>query len=145
MFDAVVKDSDTVADSGGALRGLMGPYFELLSRSGSSEDAAAMFRAAQLMQRPGVAQTQAILARQMSEGNDEASALFRLAVARARDIVRADAEVARLTALATPSANETAALDAGHAEPRYAARRTDQDQCPARRFSALQGAVAIDG
>ena len=110
LFDAVVKDSGNVADSSGALRGLLGPYFDLLSRGGSADDAAAMFRAAQIMQRPGVAQTQAILARQMSEGNDEASALFRLAVTRARDIVRADAEIVRLTALAAPSANEKSAL-----------------------------------
>ena len=110
LFDAVVRDSNAVADSGGALRGLLGPYFELLSRGGSGDDAAAMFRAAQIMQRPGVAQTQAILARQMSEGNDEASALFRLAVTRAREIVRAEAEVTRLTALAAPTAGERAAL-----------------------------------
>ncbi|MCY7398962.1 MAG: CHAT domain-containing protein [Sphingomonas bacterium] len=110
MFDAVVKDSGAVADSSGALRGLLGPYFELLARGGSGDDAAAMFRAAQIMQRPGVAQTQAILARQMSEGNDEASALFRLAVTRAREILRADAEVTRLTTIAAPTERERAAL-----------------------------------
>ena len=110
LFDAVVKDSAAVADSSGALRGLLGPYFDLLSRGGSADDAAAMFRAAQLMQRPGVAQTQAILARQMSEGNDEASALFRLAVTRAREIVRAEAEVTRLTAFQAPSESEKSAL-----------------------------------
>ena len=46
--------------------------------------AALMFRAAQALARPGVAQTQAVLARQLSEGDGEASALFRLAVARTR-------------------------------------------------------------
>ena len=58
-----------------------------------------MFRASQLLQRPGVAQTQAILARQYSAGNDEGSALFRLAIARTREIVRQEAEIKRLEAL----------------------------------------------
>ena len=142
MFDAVVKDSGAVADSSGALRGLLGPYFDLLSRGGSADDAAAMFRAAQIMQRPGVAQTQAILARQMSEGNDEASALFRLAVTRAREIVRADAEVARLTALVGAERDRESGAGARHRQPRLAARRTDADQRAACRLSALQGAGA---
>ena len=74
---------------------MLAPYFALLARDGSAEAAAEMFRAAQVLQRPGVAQTQAVLARQMSEGNDEAADLFRLAVARTRDIARTEAEIAR--------------------------------------------------
>ena len=46
----------------------------------------------------------------MSEGNDEASALFRLAVTRAREIVRAEGEVARLRAIAAPSEADKSAL-----------------------------------
>ena len=112
LFDSVVADSAKVPDSGGALRGLLGPYFELLAKAGGADEAAAMFRASQIMQRPGVAQTQAILARQLSEGNGEASALFRLAVARARDVVRADAEVTRLAAIAELTVVQKTALDA---------------------------------
>ena len=99
LFDEVVAGGATIADSGTALRNLLGPYFDLLARDGSSEAAAAMFRASQLLQRPGVAQTQAILARQYSAGNDEGSALFRLALARTREIVRQDADIKRLEAL----------------------------------------------
>jgi len=62
-----------------------------------------------LLQRPGVAQTQAILARQYSAGNDEGSALFRLALARTREIVRQDADVKRLEAL--PERQEAEATD----------------------------------
>ena len=108
LFDQVVNEGANVADSSTALRNLLGPYFDLLAQEGSAEAAAAMFRAAQLLQRPGVAQTQAILARQYSAGNDQGSALFRLAIARTREIVRQDAEIKRLEALAerTPAQNE---------------------------------------
>jgi len=143
LFDKLVSDSATVPDSGGALRGLLGPYFELLARGGTAEDAAAMFRAAQIMQRPGVAQTQAILARQLSEGNDEASALFRLAVSRARDIVRADAEISRLSAIAAPTPANKTALD--EATDNRDALRAQQTQLTAKladypRYKALSPA-----
>ncbi len=44
-----------------------------------------------------------MLARELSEGNDEASALFRLAVTRTREIARTSAEIQRLEALPTPT------------------------------------------
>ena len=112
LFDRVVKDSSHIDDSGTALRGLLAPYFDILARDGSADAAAAMFRASQVLQRPGVAQTQAILARQLSAGNDEASATFRLAVSRTREIVRTEAEASRLGALAKPTTSETTALNA---------------------------------
>src|SRR4030095_11172054 len=93
----------------------LGPYFDLLARDGSANAAAAMFRASQLLQRPGVAQTQAILARQYSAGNDEGSALFRLAVARTREIVRQDAELKRLEALSERTAAQDQAIVTGKA------------------------------
>jgi CHAT domain-containing protein len=75
-----------VADSAGrplpSLRGLMSPYFGLLledTGAGGANGAAAadMFAASQLLQRPGLAQTQAVLARELSGGDDEAAQLFR--------------------------------------------------------------------
>src|SRR4029453_1069229 len=60
-FDEVVASGTAMADSATALRNLLGPYFHLLARDGTAEGAAAMFRAAQLLQRPRVAQTHAIL------------------------------------------------------------------------------------
>ena len=112
LFDEVVKQSANVADSGSALRGLLAPYFQLLAADGSTAAANAMFQAAQVLQRPGVAQTQAILARQLSAGNDEASSLFRLAVSRTREIVRTEAEVNRLAAIASPTSSQLASLEA---------------------------------
>lgn len=118
LFRQVVHDSADIADSGATLRDLLGPYFALLAadsgpataavmlspdRFGGARSTADMFEAAQVLQRPGVAQTQAVLARELSEGNDDAAAMFRLSVARSRDIARTDAEVARLAALTDPT------------------------------------------
>jgi CHAT domain-containing protein len=115
LFDSIVAGAGSSTDSATALQGTMGPYFELLARDGSAESAAAMFRAAQILQRPGVAQTQAILARQYSAGSDEGSALFRLAVARTREILREEGEIRRLEMLETRTAAQEAALTAGKA------------------------------
>jgi len=113
LFDEVIVQGTSVADSSAVLRNLLGPYFDLLASDGSSEAAAAMFRASQLLQRPGVAQTQAILARQYSAGNDQGSALFRLAITRTREIVRQEAEIKRLEALAEPTPAQLSAIAAG--------------------------------
>jgi CHAT domain-containing protein len=130
LFDEVIAGGTVIADSGTALRNLLGPYFDLLAADGGAEAAAAMFRAAQLLQRPGVAQTQAILARQYASGNDEGSALFRLAVARTREIVRQDAEIKRLEALAERTPSQEQAQVAGKTS--LDALRTDQVRLQAR-------------
>lgn len=80
--DALAIYRDIVAKAEGrpapALRGLLSPYFNLLLGSGQGQPAAAdIFAASQLLQRPGLAQTQAVLARELSGGSDEASQLFR--------------------------------------------------------------------
>ncbi len=112
LFAAVVDESAAIPDSGTTLRDLLAPYFGMLSGDGGDPAArtAAAFAAAQVLERPGVAQTQAILARQLAEGNDAAAALFRLSLARSRDIVRAEGEAARLGSLADPSAAEASEL-----------------------------------
>lgn len=130
LFDEVIASGATIGDSGTALRNLLGPYFDLLAADGNGEAAAAMFRASQLLQRPGVAQTQAILARQYAAGNDEGSALFRLAVARTREIVRQDAEIKRLEALPERTPNDEQALSAGKSS--LDALRADQVRLQAR-------------
>jgi len=65
-----------------SLRSLMSPYFALLlsdagNGTAGQKAAADMFAAGQLLQRPGLAQTQAVLARELSGGDDEAALLFR--------------------------------------------------------------------
>ena len=112
LFGEVVDQSALIPDSGIALRDLLIPYFEMLARDGSAESAALMFRAAQALARPGVAQTQAVLARQLSEGDGEASSLFRLAVARTREIARTDAELGELSVKKSPTAADITAMAA---------------------------------
>jgi CHAT domain-containing protein len=130
LFSEVVDKSAGIADSGTALRELLSPYFALLARDGSADAAARMFRASQALQRPGVAQTQAVLARQLSEGDDEASAMFRLAVTRTREIVRTEAEIARLTAKPAPTARDLTNLK--DAKASLDAMRADQTQLQAK-------------
>ncbi len=130
LFDEVIAGGVNISDSGTALRNLLGPYFDLLAADGSATAAAAMFRAAQLLQRPGVAQTQAILARQYASGSDEGSALFRLAVARTREIVRQDAEIKNLEAMPSRTVGQEAALTSGKAS--LEALRADQVRLQAR-------------
>lgn len=66
------------------------PYFRVLSDRMASDPKAAeeFFIAAQLLVRPGVAETQAVLARELSGGSDEAARLFRQTTDLSRDIER---------------------------------------------------------
>ncbi|MCL6683941.1 CHAT domain-containing protein [Sphingomonas alba] len=130
LYAEVVDQSSTIPDSGTALRELLAPYFGLLSRDGSADAAANMFRASQALQRPGVAQTQAVLARQMSEGNDEASTMFRLAVARTREIVRTEADIARLSTKPAPTARDLTNL--AQAKASLDSMKADQTQLQAK-------------
>lgn len=79
----------------------MAPYFRLLTERAASDPAAIgdFFVASQLLVRPGVADTQAILARELSSGTTEGARLFRQATNLARDVERARVEEARLAQL----------------------------------------------
>ncbi len=87
---------------------MMAPYYRLLA-SRSATDASAVgdfFVASQLQVRPGVADTQAVLARELSAGSDDGARLFRQATTLNRDIERARIEDARLAQLpVTPEIN----------------------------------------
>ncbi len=99
-----VVDANVAAGGGTpSLRRTLAPYFALLAADGGRADSVSdMFRASQLLVRPGVAQTQAVLARELSGGSDEASRLFRQSVSLARDIERGRVELARAEAAGAP-------------------------------------------
>ena len=80
------------------LGNLLAPYLDLLTGTAKNAPSAAedMFLAGQLLVRPGIADTQAILARELSEGTNEGSRLFRQARALERDLERARIEVSTL-------------------------------------------------
>ncbi len=99
--DALALYRQIVADAHGratpALRNLLAPYFALLLREQSDVGAAAeIFAASQLLQRPGLAQTQAVLARELSGGSDEAAQLFRRAINLGRGIEQVRASIQQL-------------------------------------------------
>lgn len=82
---------------------MMAPYYKLLADRAATDPAAVQdfFVASQLQVRPGVADTQAMLARELSAGSDDGSRLFRQATTLNRDIERARIEDARLAQLPT--------------------------------------------
>ena len=119
LFAEVVDSGGGVTEDTAILRDLLQPYFTLLAEDGDAEASAKLFAASQVLQRPGVAQTQAVLARELSEGNDEASALFRLSLNRSREIARTQAEIAVLNEIAQPSERQVANLAAARETLEY--------------------------
>lgn len=101
IVDAIAEGGDSSA----TLRRILNPYFGLIV--GRDESAADFFAASQVLVRPGVAQTQAVLARELSGGGDEAARLFRQSVNLTRDIERARVDLARLEANTNPSTAES--------------------------------------
>ncbi len=98
-----------------SIRRMFAPYFRLLAPASAVQTAAGqavagqaaaddMFAAAQLLQRPGLAQTQAVLARELSGGSDEAAQLFRQAINLARAIEVLRGEVAQAETRVTEGA-----------------------------------------
>jgi CHAT domain-containing protein len=125
LFREIVQANVDTGDSAPALRRLLEPYFELLVRADAGPTATAdLFTASQVLVRPGVAQTQAILARELSGGSDEAARMFRQSVTLTRDIERGRVELARLEASDQPNAAGTARI----VELRGSIGRWQQDQ-----------------
>jgi tetratricopeptide (TPR) repeat protein len=72
LYRQVVDANATSGNSSPALRRTLAPYFALLAKESARPEAVAdMFKASQVLVRPGVAQTQAVLARELSGGSDE--------------------------------------------------------------------------
>ncbi|MFC3101663.1 CHAT domain-containing tetratricopeptide repeat protein [Altererythrobacter lauratis] len=115
--EAVALFRQLVADAGDdahtpALRRHLAPWFALLAEPQANplEAAEDMFAASQLMLRPGLAQTQAVLARELSGGSDEAAQLFRQSINLGRAIEMKRIEVLRAESQAEQDASLAAAL-----------------------------------
>lgn len=110
--EALALYRGVIADAGGralpSLRGVMTPYFALLTEAGAADAGAAadLFAASQLLQRPGLAQTQAVLARELSGGSDEAAQLFRTATNLGRGIEQLRLALLELETLPEPDARQ---------------------------------------
>jgi CHAT domain-containing protein len=90
LFRAIVDANASAGTPSPALRRHLRSYFQLLlAGSPSPEAAGELFRASQLLTRPGIAQTQAVLARELSAGSDDAARLFRQSLNQSREVERA--------------------------------------------------------
>ena len=109
LYRAIVAENTQTGTGSVVIRRALEPYFAILTGPSAPPTAAAdLFLASQLVMRPGVAQTQAVLARELSGGSDEASRLFRQAVALTRDVERTRVEIARTQAAEQNQANAAA-------------------------------------
>ncbi|MGB7324519.1 MAG: CHAT domain-containing protein, partial [Rubripirellula sp.] len=103
----------------------MNPYYRLLASQVDDSDQAAadFFKASQVLVRPGVAETQAILARELSANSTDGAQLFRQAINLGRDIERA-----RTRFQALGKAEETASIRQERAELSAQIERFEADQ-----------------
>jgi len=110
MYGEVIASAEQLPGAMASVRGLLRPYFRLLGQRTATDPTAIarMFAASQVLLRPGIAQTQALLARELSGGDDEASTLFRQNIKLTREIAVTQGEVKRMTDI--PNPDEKAAL-----------------------------------
>jgi CHAT domain-containing protein len=109
-YRTVIAAAPSTPGAGQSVRLLLDPYLGLLSKRGNAAAASDFFDASQILVRPGVAQTQAVLARELSGGSDEASGLFRQSLTLSRDIVRTEAEINAVQARTTPGPDDAVLL-----------------------------------
>ena len=145
MFKSIVQAQSGTATAPPSLARVLTPYVDLLLKNAADPHATAdLFEATQVMLRPGVAQTQAVLARELTGGSDDASRMFRQAVTLTRQIERDRVELARLQAIPQPTAAEAIRANALRASLDEAEK--DQVATQARlaafpRFRAVSGAT----
>jgi CHAT domain-containing protein len=107
MFSDIVRSQPDTSNLPPSFANVLRPYVDLLLKKGDDPKAnAEIFAAMQLMVRPGLAQTQAVLARELTGGTDEASRLFRQSVTLSRQVERSRIELARLQDLPKPTPQE---------------------------------------
>jgi CHAT domain-containing protein len=125
MFHDIVHSQPDTTNLPPSFANVLRPYVDLLLKKGNDPAAAAeIFAATQLMVRPGLAQTQAVLARELTGGTDDASRLFRQSVTLSRQVERARIELARLSDIAKPTADEASRAHA----LRAAVGQTEKEQ-----------------
>ncbi|MEO6199280.1 MAG: CHAT domain-containing tetratricopeptide repeat protein, partial [Sphingomicrobium sp.] len=113
MFREIVHSQPDASNLPPSFAYVLRPYVDLLLKRPDDPAALAeIFAASQLMIRPGLAQTQAVLARELSGGGGEASRLFRQSVTLSRQIERGRVELARLETIAKPNLEESTRMRA---------------------------------
>jgi CHAT domain-containing protein len=107
LYREVVASTTANRANTTGLSNMLAPYFALLAAQIPSrpELVGDLFLASQTLVRPGVADTQAVLARELKDGAGEPARLFRQALSLSRDIERTRIELARLNAIENPDAS----------------------------------------
>ncbi|HEV2569098.1 CHAT domain-containing tetratricopeptide repeat protein [Sphingomonas sp.] len=115
LYKIVVDDVVRRGNSATGLSNLLAPYFEVLAGRASGNPALTeqFFLATQTLVRPGVADTQSQLSRQLSQGTGEAATLFRQAIVLQREVERTRVALATLRSAEKP---DQGAVDAAAAE-----------------------------
>ena len=107
MFREIVHSQPDTSNLPPSFASVLRPYVDLLLKKTNDPSATAeIFATTQLMVRPGLAQTQAILARELSGGTDEASRLFRQSVTLTRQAESARIELGRLNEISSPTQDD---------------------------------------
>lgn len=104
LYRQIVDRAGSGALSTNISSDMLAPYFALLAREipRRPELVSDFFLAGETLVRPGVASTQAVLARELSAGDDVAARLFRQAITLTREVEQTRVTLARLSA--TPEA-----------------------------------------
>ncbi len=108
LYRGIVDQAGSGALSANVPPDMLAPYFALITRELGRRPLLVndFFLAGETLVRPGVANTQAVLARELSAGDDEAARLFRQAVTLTRESEQARIALSRLRTLPSPSAEE---------------------------------------
>ncbi len=107
MFRNIVRSQSDTSNLPPSFANVLRPYVDLLLKRPNDPAAIGeLWTASQLMVRPGLAQTQAVLARELSGGTDQAARLFRQSVTLARQVERSRIEIARLAEIPKPTPEE---------------------------------------
>lgn len=115
LYKTVVNEVVQRGNAATGMSNLLAPYFEVLVQRAAGDPALVddFFLATQTLVRPGVADTQAQLARQLSQGAGEAAALFRQATSLQREVERQRIALAALRSADKPDQPQ---IDAAAAE-----------------------------
>ncbi|MBA2933262.1 CHAT domain-containing protein [Sphingomonas sp. CGMCC 1.13654] len=151
LYRAVVASLGASGGTTGAMSNLLEPYFTLLVAKAPAQPALYddLFLASQVLLRPGVADTQATLARELSAGTGEAGRIFRQSLNEARQASALRVELARLAALDNPSTEDRATIAAdrlqiSQIESEQSATQAKLARYPAYRAIATQALTLAD-
>lgn len=125
LYRAVIDQSVGKRNAITGFSNQLNPYFRLIADRVESDPAFAedFFKASQILVRPGVAETQAVLSRELSSGSSEGSRLFRQSLDLGRDIERM-----RIRFLALGNAEPTTEIAAELTELATQIDRLESDQ-----------------